>query len=199
MKNILHIISSPRQQESASIKLGNRIIEKLLKQYPGSRVTIHNVSEIHYPPLQEAQITAFKTPLHELTAEQQQSLRLSNDAVALLAEADILVIGSPLYNFNIPAGLKAWLDHIVRPGLTFTYENGQPQGKLKIEQVYLALAANGVYSEGPTKHWDFAEPYLRHILGFIGLTNVTTFRVEGGGIPDIRETALEKGLESVLI
>ncbi|NML20813.1 FMN-dependent NADH-azoreductase [Pseudoflavitalea sp. G-6-1-2] len=197
MKNILHIISSPRQQESSSIKLGNRIIEKLLTQYPGSSVTTHNLSQTHYPPLQEAQIAAFKTPPNALNAEQQQLLSLSNKAVAQLAEADILVIGSPLYNFTIPAGLKAWLDHIVRPGLTFTYENGKPQGLLKVQQVYLALAANGVYSDGPTKHWDFAEPYLRHILGFIGLSNITTFRVEGGGIPGIMETALEKGLESV--
>lgn len=199
MQNILHIISSPRQQESASIQLGTRIIEKLLVQYPGSRVITHNVIENHYPPLQEAQIAAFKVPPQNLTPEQQHALRQSNEAVALLAEADILVIGSPLYNFTIPAALKGWLDHIVRPGLSFRYADGQSQGLLKIEQVYLALAANGVYSDGPMKQWDFAEPYLRHILGFIGLNKVTTFRVEGGGIPGIMETALEKGLESVLI
>jgi len=199
MKNILHIISSPRQQESASIQLGNRIIDKLLQQYPGSTVVTNNVISKNYPSLNEAQVTAFKVPPDEQSPEQRAALQVSNDAVAQLAAADILVIGSPLYNFTIPSALKAWLDHIVRPGLSFRYANGRSEGLLKLEKVYLALAANGVYSDGPMKHYDFAEPYLQHILRFIGLENITTFRVEGGGIPGIKETALEKGLESVAV
>ncbi|QEC42443.1 FMN-dependent NADH-azoreductase [Pseudobacter ginsenosidimutans] len=199
MKNILHIISSPRQEASASIKLGNNIIEKLLEKYPGSRVKTINVSEKNYPALDQTMIGAFKVPVTEQSPEQRNALRISNDAVAELADADIAIIGSPLYNFHIPSTLKAWLDLIVRPGLSFRYANGKSEGLLGDKKIYLALASNGVYSDGPMKPMDFAEPYLRHILGFIGLNDITTFRVEGGGISGIMETALEKGLASVAV
>ncbi len=199
MTNILHIISSPRQGASASIRLGNTIIEKLLQQYPGSWVNIINVSERTFPALDQTMIGAFKIPVAEQTPEQRKALRISDDAVEELAEADIVIIGSPLYNFTIPSTLKAWLDLIVRPGLSFRYANGRSEGLLGEKKIYLALASNGVYSDGPMKQMDFAEPYLRHILGFIGLNDITTFRVEGGGISGIMETALEKGLESVIV
>jgi len=95
--------------------------------------------------------------------------------------------------------MKAWLDHIVRPGKTISYRSGKPEGLLKNKKVYLALASNGVYSDGPVKSWDFAEPYLRFILGFVGLTEITTYRIEGLGISGVMETAVEKGLESVAV
>lgn len=199
MKNILHIISSPRQEASASIRLGNTIIEKLLQQYPGSRVNTINVSEGKFPALDQTMIGAFKIPVAEQTPEQRKALSASDAAVEELAEADIVVIGSPLYNFTIPSTLKAWLDLIVRPGVSFRYANGRSEGLLGEKKIYLALASNGVYSDGPMKQLDFAEPYLRHILSFIGLNDITTFRVEGGGISGIMETALEKGLESVVV
>lgn len=114
-------------------------------------------------------------------------------------EADIIVIGVPIYNFNIPSALKAWLDHLVRAGKTFSYQTGRPEGLVKDKKVYLAIASGGVYSDGPMKSYDFAEPYLRAVLGFIGITDITTFRVEGTNVPDLKETALQKGIESVVI
>jgi FMN-dependent NADH-azoreductase len=96
--------------------------------------------------------------------------------------------------------LKAWIDQIVRAGLTFRYgANGQPEGLIKGKKVYLAIASGGVYSDGPMKAYDFVEPYLRGVLGFLGMTDVSTFRVEGTSVPGIKETALAKGVESVQI
>lgn len=199
MKNILHITSSPRKEASASIQLGNRIIDRLLEKHPGSIITTIDVSEHAYPALDNTMIGAFKIPVAEQSPEQRAVMSVSDDAVAQLAAADTVIIGAPLYNFHIPSTLKAWLDLIVRPGLSFRYANGVSEGLLGEKKVYLALASNGVYTEGPMKPMDFAEPYLRFILGFIGMKDITTFRVEGGAIPGVMETALEKGLASVAI
>jgi FMN-dependent NADH-azoreductase len=88
---------------------------------------------------------------------------------------------------------------VVRAGKTFSYATGKPEGLLKGKKVYLAIASSGVYSDGPMKPFDFGEPYLRFILGFMGITDVITYRVEGAGIPGIMEHSLEKGLESVAV
>jgi FMN-dependent NADH-azoreductase len=199
MKKILHVMSSPRGDASNSIQLANRIIEKLQAEYPGSTVTINNTVKNSYQHLTAVHPVAYKTPVEDHTPEQKEALRDSDEAVQQLQEADIIIISAPLYNFHIPSALKAWLDHIVRPGKTINYRSGKPEGLLKNKKVYLALASNGVYSDGPMKPWDFAEPYLRFILGFIGLTDITTYRIEGLGISGVMETALQKGLERVAV
>ncbi|SIO01391.1 FMN-dependent NADH-azoreductase [Chitinophaga niabensis] len=194
MKKILHISSSPRGAASSSILLANRIIEKIQNLHPGSTVVVNDTTEKDYPHLDSALINAYRA-----TEKPEDVLKDSDAAVQELFDADVIVIGVPMYNFNLPSALKAWIDHIVRPGLTFSYATGAPVGLLKDKKVYLAIAANGVYSEGPMQTYDHAEPYLRFILGFIGLTDITTFRIEGGGIPGIMETAVQKGLERVAV
>jgi FMN-dependent NADH-azoreductase len=199
MKNILHIISSPRGEESISTQLGNTVLEKLISKYPGSRITVNDVVSKNYKPLQSVHVTAYRLPEDKHTEEHKDALRDSNEAVAEVMNADIIVISVPLYNFGIPAALKGWIDHIVRAGKTFSYQTGKPEGLLLGKKVFLAIASNGVYSEGPSKSMDYAEPYLRFILGFIGVTDITTYRVEGAGIPGVMETAVQKGLQSVVV
>ena len=199
MKKILHIISSPRGTESNSTRLGNTIIEKITKQYPLSTVTVNDVVEKNYEPLQDIHVKAYRLPEDSHTPEHKHALRNSDSAVNELFEADVIVVSVPLYNFAIPAALKGWIDHIVRAGKTFSYHTGKPEGLLKGKKVYLAIASNGVYTDGPMKSMDYAEPYLRFILGFIGLTDITTYRIEGSGIPGVMDTAVQKGLESVLV
>ena len=197
MKKILHVISSPRGEESNSIKLANRIIDKLVARYPNSTVSINNTVARNYIHLNEIHPVAYRLPESEQTPEQKDTLYSSDLATRELIAADIIVISVPLYNFNIPSTLKAWIDHVVRAGKTFSYQSGQAEGLLKDKKVYLAIASNGVYSDGIMKPYDFGEPYLRFILSFMGITDVTTYRVEGAGMPGIMETALQKGLESV--
>jgi FMN-dependent NADH-azoreductase len=113
MKKILHIISSPRREESNSTLLGKSIVEKLQAQHPGSTVVTNNVVDKNYQPLQPVHVTAYKLPDESHTPEQRKALQNSDEAVAQLFDADIVVISIPLYNFNIPAALKGWVDHLV--------------------------------------------------------------------------------------
>ena len=197
MKKILHIISSPRGEASLSIKLGNAIIEKVKAEYPASTVTERNLVMQHFPQLEEAHITSFYTPAENRTPANIEAARHSDEAIQELADADIIVIGAPLYNFSIHSSLKAWIDHIVRAGVTFKINENGAEGLIQGKKVYIAVSSGGIYSEGPWQPFDFAEPYLKHILSFIGLKDITTFRVEGSNIPGVKETALEKGISSI--
>jgi FMN-dependent NADH-azoreductase len=170
-----------------------------VEQYPGSQVTINNVLEKDYDHLSSGHIAGYFLPEESKTPEQATLTAPSDAAVDQLMANDIIVISLPVYNFSLPSALKAWIDHIVRAGKTFKYGNGSAEGLLVGKKVYLAIASNGVYSEGPYKAYDFAEPYLRFILGFIGLRDVKTFRVEGTSMPDLKDTAVEKGLASVAV
>lgn len=197
MKKILHIVSSPRGGDSYSNKLADAIIEKLTSEHPGSTVKTVDLAHQRFPHLEEAHVVSFFTPAEKHTASGREAVRHSLEAIAEVKEADILVIGAPMYNFSIPSALKAWIDHVVRAGVTFKYDANGPEGLVKGKKVYIALSSGGVFSDGPMRSMDFAEPYLRHILGFIGLTDVTLFRVEGLSIPGVRETALEKAVAGI--
>lgn len=197
MKKILHIISSPRGEASLSIKLGNAVIEKIKADYPGSTVKENNLVTQHFPHLEEAHINSFFTPPDSRDAAGIEAVKHSDEAIQEIIDADIIVIGAPLYNFSIHSSLKAWIDHIVRAGVTFKYDANGPDGLIKGKKVYIALSSGGIYSEGPMKPLDFVEPYLKHILSFIGLTDITVFRVEGSSIPVVQDTALEKGINSI--
>lgn len=197
MKKLLHIISSPRGEASFSIKLGNAIIEKLKAQYPGSTVKEVNLVNLHFPHLEEAHINSFFTPAESRSPELLEAVRHSDEAIADIQEADIIVIGAPMYNFSIHSSLKAWLDHIVRSGVTFKYDANGPEGLVKGKKVYIAEAMGGIYSDGPMKDMDFITPYLKAVLPFIGLSDVSVFRIEGTNIPGVKDTAVEKGLSSI--
>jgi FMN-dependent NADH-azoreductase len=197
--NILHIISSPRKGESYSIKLANGLIEKLQAANPGSTVKVHDLASKPFPHLEEAHLQSFFTPAEGRTPEQQEAVRHSDEAIAEIMAADTIVIGAPLYNFGIPSTLKAWVDHIARAGVTFRYTATGPEGLVKGKKVYVAMSSGGVYSEGPSAAYDFVAPYLKAVLGFLGMTDVTVARVEGTAIPDLQATAFEKGLASVNI
>ncbi|MDN3547281.1 FMN-dependent NADH-azoreductase [Mucilaginibacter aquaedulcis] len=196
MKKILHIISSPRGSESVSIKLGNQIVEKLKATYPGSTVTERNLVKEQFPVLEEAHLASFFTPVEQRTPESAEAARHSDEAIAQLMDADIIVIGAPLYNFSIHASLKAWIDHIARAGITFKYDENGPQGLIQNKKLYIAMASGGIYTEGPMQAYDHAIPYLKTILGFLGLTDIEVVRVEGLSIPVVQDTAFEKAINS---
>ncbi|MCY1220302.1 FMN-dependent NADH-azoreductase [compost metagenome] len=199
MKKILHIISSPRGDASMSIKLGNAIIEKLQAAYPDSQVKEHDLLKDRFPHLDEMHIASFFTPEENRSAQNKEAIRPSDEAIQEITDADIIVIGTPLFNFGIPSSLKAWIDHIARAGVTFKYDENGPEGLVKDKKVYVAMASGGIYSDGPMASYDFAVPYLRSALGFLGMTDITVYRVEGTMIPTIQDTALEKAVDGILI
>jgi FMN-dependent NADH-azoreductase len=199
MKKILHIISSPKGDASFSIKLGNAIVEKVKDANPGSTVTETNLAKKHFPHLEEAQITSFFTPAQQRSPENLEAIKHSDEAIAEVMDADVIVIDAPLYNFSIPSALKAWVDHIARAGVTFKYDENGPEGLVKGKKVYVALASGGIYSDGPMKGYDFAAPYLKSVLGFMGMTDFTVFRVEGVSYPNLKDTALQTAVDSIVL
>lgn len=194
---ILHLISSPRGEASFSIKLGKTVVDKLLAAHPGSTVKEHNLVKTPFPHLEEVHLNSFFTPKENLTPELTEAVKHSDDAIAEIMDADVIVIGVPMYNFSIHSTLKAWIDHIARAGKTFRYSEQGPEGLIKNKKVYLAIATGGIYSEGPMKAYDFTEPYLRTVLGFLGMTDITTFRVEGMNMPELKDQALEKAIAAI--
>jgi FMN-dependent NADH-azoreductase len=194
---ILHLISSPRGKESFSLKLGNAVIEKLKTSNPGSIVKVQDLTNTPFPHLEEVHIQSFFTPEEARTPELMEAVKHSDEAIGELNNADVIVIDSPMYNFGIASTLKTWIDHIARKGKTFSYDENGPQGLLKNKKVYLTISTGGIYSAGPMKAYDFTEPYLRSVLGFLGMTDITVFRVEGVNIPDLKEVALNKAIESI--
>jgi FMN-dependent NADH-azoreductase len=199
MKNILHIITSPRGEDSISIQLGNEIVNRLQEKYPESNVTELNLGENPYPHINGTLINAMRTPPDLLTEDARYILQPSEDAVQQLFDQDILVIGIPLYNLGIPSNLKSWFDLVVRAGKTFSYSPEGYTGLVGNKKVYIAFSAGGVYSEGPAKDIDHATPYLKTVLGFMGITDVTFIHAEGFAIPGIQDTALEKAFNAIAV
>jgi FMN-dependent NADH-azoreductase len=199
MKKILHIVSSPRKGASFSIKLGNAIVEKIKTAYPGSTVKETNLVENQFPHLEEAHLTSFFTPAENRTPQDLEAVKHSDNAIKDIQDADIIVIGAPLYNFGIHSTLKAWIDHIARAGVTFKYDANGPEGLIKGKKVYVALSSGGVYSDGPMAGYDFVTPYLTSILGFLGMIDLTVFRVEGTMMPGVQDTALENSINNIVL
>ena len=199
MSKILNIISSPRGEASNSIKLANAIIDKLKEQDPGAAVKTHDLATQPFPHLEEAHLNAFFTPVEQHTAANKEAIRHSNEAIQEIMDADVLVIGAPMYNFSIPSVLKSWFDHIARAGITFKYTANGPEGLITGKKAYIAVATGGVYSSGDAVAYDFVVPYIKTMLGFIGITDVTIVRAEGFAVAELQGSALDKAIDSIVL
>jgi len=179
MKNILLIQSSPSGSKSYSQRVAESIVNEIKDRYPGTKITFRHLAEDPLPHVGPAFVSALSAKPEELTAAESKALALSDALIEELRTADIIVLAAPMHNFGIPSTLKAWIDHVVRAGRTFTYSQGKPDGLLKDKRLILVLASGGIYSDGPMKQLDFTEPYLRTVLGFVGLSDIEVVRVEG--------------------
>jgi FMN-dependent NADH-azoreductase len=195
----MHIISSPKGENSFSIKLGNAIVDKIITANRGSTVTVKDLTKNPFPHLEEATLAAFYTPAENQTPENKEALKHSDQAIAEIMDADVIVIGVPMWNFGVPSVLKAWIDHIARAGITFKYSEAGPEGLIKDKTVYIAMASGAVYSSGPMQGYDFISNYLKSLLGFLGMTDLTVFRAEGLAYPGQAEAALQKGIDSIVL
>lgn len=196
-QKILKIITSTKGETSFSNQLSDAVIEKLKAANPDSNVQTLDLSKTPLPYLTDSHISALYAPAETHSVEQTAALRHSDEAIERLLDSDVIVIGVPLYNFGIPAVLKGWIDQVARAGKTFSYSAEGPKGLVTDKKVYLSIASGAIFSEGPYKSYDFSESYLRAVFGFLGMTDVTTFRVEGTAIPDFAENALPKALSAV--
>jgi FMN-dependent NADH-azoreductase len=202
VKQILIIEASPRGAESASRQLTDKIRKRLSALYPGAHVVERDLAKDPLPHLDYPTVKAIFTKDPVQAEALKEVLCLSNRLTEEVLSSDILVIASPLWNFGLPSSLKAWIDHIVRPGKTFRYTAGGAEGLAVGKKAILVLASGGVFTDGPWKLWDTEEPYLRLILGFIGITDVKTVRAEGMNIPALAPLAIptgEKAIETLAI
>jgi len=199
MKNILHIISSPRMEVSASRKLGKAVVEKIKEKYPDAVVKERDLTKNSVPILEEIHINTFFTPAESHSPEQEEINEYSTGLISELQEADIIVIDSPMYNFSVPASLRAYFDFTSRAGYTFKYDENGPKGLLDNKKLYIAFTSGNIYSEGPFQIYDSNIPYIKNVFGFYGVSDVSVFRAEGLSIPGIQETSMEKAIEGITI
>jgi FMN-dependent NADH-azoreductase len=177
MPNLLSVLASPRGDYSISRNLTAAFVEEWKKNHAGGQVVTRDLYQTHLPFVDLPWIAGAYTPTDQHTPEMAKALKISDELIAELQVADHIVIGTPMYNFSTPAILKAWIDHIVRVNVTFTpsYE-----GLLKGKKVTVIIASSGVYTAGSyTESYNAESGYLKQILGFIGLTDVT-FVLAGG-------------------
>jgi len=189
MSQILLITSSPRV-ESYSTRVARRLAEKLGSR-PGSHLTVRDLTRQPLPHIDDSFAVARNTPADLLTSAQKSALSLSDELLTELFAADILIIAAAMINFGIPSSLKAYIDYIVRPGVTFRYGANGPEGLVRGKQAYLVVARGGHYSQHPMQALNFQDTYLKAALGFIGITDVEVIAVEGIAFgPDVAEKAL---------
>ncbi len=195
MKNILFIQSSPRGAESYSQRVARSIVTDLEQDNPGAKVVVRDLAQNPPPHVGQAFVGGIYSAPEQRTPEQASAVAVSDALIEEVAAADILVLSVPMHNFGLPSALKAWIDHVVRAGRTFAYTSRGPEGLLRNKSAILVLARGGVYSDGPAKAYDFQEPYLRAVLGFIGITDVQVVPVEGVAVSAIGP---EKAVASAL-
>lgn len=162
---VLHIDSSARVSGSTSRDLTKRVIDRL----KATTVIRRDLSSA-LPQIDEHWISANLTPVDDRSPEQMDRLALSDQLVDEIMAADTIVIGAPVYNFSVPASLKAWIDLIARAGRTFKYTETGPKGLLTGKRAIIAISSGGTKVGSDI---DFASGYLQHIMGFIGITDVS--------------------------
>ncbi|MFA8387338.1 MAG: FMN-dependent NADH-azoreductase [Pelagibaca sp.] len=163
-QTVLRIDASARRDGSESRALTQRIVDRLDPQN-----IIHRDLATAIPTIDSDWLAANWTKEDERSDEQRATLALSDSLIEEIKAADTLVIGTPIYNFGIPANLKAWIDQIARAGLTFRYTEAGPEGLLTGKRAIIAIASGGTQVGSDI---DFASGYLRHVLGFVGITDV---------------------------
>ncbi len=180
MASLLKIDVSPRGDASYSRQIGSTFLKAWQAANPGATITTRDLA-VQQPTFVDVQwIGGAFSPPDKLTDEHKAALKLSDEIVAEAQAADTILITTPIYNFQVPAVLKAWIDHLVRVGVTVNYTADGPVGQLTGKKVVVIVAGAGSYDKGtPTENYDLLSPYLRHIFGFIGLTDVEIL-VAGG-------------------
>ncbi len=180
MGNLLFVTSSLFGDQSQSSGLAREFVEAWHDRHPQTVLTTRELTPQSMPHLDAETLAALMTPEANRTQRQSELVAFADSLIEEVEAADTIVLAVPMYNFSIPSALKAWIDHIARAGRTFRYSEAGPVGLLKGKKVFIVTARGGIYSAGgPSEAFDFQEPYLRAILGFVGLDDVTFIHLEG--------------------
>ncbi|QGZ35593.1 FMN-dependent NADH-azoreductase [Stappia indica] len=198
---VLAITSSALGDASASNKLVNDTIDQLKSRNADLQLTVRDLGAGQVPHLDLDGATAIRGG-EPANAAQAAAQKLSDELIAEVKAADVLVIGAPMYNFGIPSTLKSWFDYVLRAGVTFRYTEAGPEGLMTGKRAIVVATRGGLYSEGPAKPMDSQEPHLRTMLGFIGITDISFVYAEKLAFgPEAREASIgeaERKLEELV-
>jgi FMN-dependent NADH-azoreductase len=177
---LLQIDSSPLYGRSVSRQLTGAFVAQWKSSHPNGTVVDRDLYSASIPPINAVWVGAVYTPEEARTPEQKELLSLSDSLLAELEQADEYVFGVPMHNFGVPSVLKLWIDQITRVGKTFSYADGRPKGLIIGKKATFIVATGGIYdAQTQMASFNFVEPYLRSLFGFLGLTDVT-FLTTGG-------------------
>ena len=193
---LLHIDSSILDEAaSASRQITRTLVERLRRENPAAEVITRDLATTPLPHHSQAELLASRQPSEALDDRSRAQLSAGAAVLQEFLEADVIVVGAPMYNFGIPSVLKAWIDRISVAGKTFRYTAQGPQGLAGGKKVVIASSRGGVYSQGPYASLDFQENYLRAVFGFLGVTDVQIVRAEGLNLgPEHRQTAMDAAI-----
>lgn len=199
MANLLFVTSSLFGEGSQSRLIAAELVERWRRSFPGTTVVDRELTVESMPHLSLAALAAAAAPADARGTTEREAAALADALIEEVEAADVIVIAAPMYNFSIPSTLKAWIDHIARAGRTFRYGAAGAEGLLKGRKVFVVAARGGVYGDdSPAKAFDFQEPYLRAMLGFLGLDDVTFIHVEGLRIgPEAAASGIERAREAI--
>lgn len=194
---LLRIDSSARRN-SISRQLTKEFVETWKKENPDGEVIERDLTKTNLPHITDEWMLAAHSDQTALTPAQRETLALSDELIDELVAADVIVIGAPMHNLTVSAALKAWIDQIVRAGRTVLWSASGTQGVLKGKKVVVLTSRGGSFRPGtPTAQYDHQEPYLRHILAFIGLADVTFIHAENQKPGDLAEPARTAALAEI--
>ena len=180
MPTLLHLDSSPLYGTSISRELSAAFVTQWKISQPEGRVLERDLNATVIAPITAEWVGSVFTPEEARAPQQKQLLSLSDTLLGELEQADEYVIGVPMHNFGVPSVLKLWIDQIARVGKTFVYVDGKPKGLLVGKRVTFIIATGGIYdAQTQMASFNFVEPYLRSVFGFLGVTNAT-FLTAGG-------------------
>jgi len=192
MTNILHVNASVNGENSNSRQIASKLIERIVAADPSAKVVERDANDKAISALTGETVGAFYTPEESRTDAQKEVIAVSDKMVAELQAADVLVIGAPMYNFSVPSTLKAWVDLIARVGVTFKYTENGAVGLLGGKKAYVVVATGGVPVNSPA---DFATPYLKQVLGFVGISEVEV--IDASGFAVNAEEAMQRAIANV--
>jgi FMN-dependent NADH-azoreductase len=198
MSKVLLVTSSPRGAASHSTQIARSLVDQLTSGDPKSTVVVRDLFKDPLPHIGEHFVTALATPAEQRTADQKVAIALSDELIGEIFAADVIVIATGMVNFGIPSTLKTYIDHVLRGGVTFRYTEKGPEGLVKGKKAYLVHASGGVYSQGPAQAINFQDNYLKHVLGFIGITDVEAIGIEGiAHGPEVAQKAVAAAAQRV--
>lgn len=195
MTTLLLIECSPRGADSISRHMTRRFVTQWRAAHADGAIVERDLMQTALPFVTAPWLQAYFTPAEQHSPAMAEALKLSDELVAELLAADHIVIATPVYNYNVPAVLKAWIDHVVRKGLTLGFDGS---GLLTGKKATVLLASGGVYTEGsPIRERDIASQYLRLILGVIGISDVTFVAGGGAKAVDLGQTGMDDFVEKL--